>query len=201
MTDNINEEDYKKLKKVLDKTLHRFKNNLQTQLSLMNIQIATKRLYFDERKVIVDRMFALTHIYDLYYRNYEGQTLKIESQISLQSFMLKLYQHFNSTSNKIEFITKEIENVNVDVDDLLILSYILIEFSDFNQSLDDKLTLEISKNEKNVLFTFSFSGIVNHVNFYKKLENQFKILDLLVRQLKGSFDYENKFVKLSFPIL
>lgn len=201
MTYDINEEGYGKLKEVFDKTLHRFKNNLQTQLSLMNIQAATNRLYFDEKKVIVDRMFALTHIYDLHYNTRVDHNLSTDSEVSLQSFMLKLYQHLKSSTSKIDFKLIEISNVDVDIDDLLLLSYIVIEIDDYRKSLEDFLSLEIYRKEKKVFLKFSLSSIANHKEFNNLFKDQFKILDLLVSQLKGKFDYKKKFVRLSFPIL
>jgi len=200
MTNEI-KEDHEKLREVLDKTLHRFKNNLQTQLSLMNIQTSTNRSYFDDKKVIVDRIFALTHVYDLYYRSSKGESLSEDSSVSLQSFMLQFFQYLQTSTPKIDFDLIEISEVNVDVDNLLLLSYILVEINDFRKNLDDTLTIEISHKDSKVLFKFSFSSIENHENFHELFEDQYKIFDLMVMQLKGKFDYKKKFVRLSFPIL
>lgn len=197
---NINLDD-ERLNKVIGKTLHRFKNNLQTQLSLMNIQTATNRLYFDDKKVITDRMFALTYIYDLYYKTSKHEEFVEESLISLQSFILKFYEHLKSSTKEIEFKLVDISDVNVDVDDLLLLSYILLEINDFRQDLEDYLHLCISTKNKNVILKFSYSTIINHEKFYDLFESQFKILDLLVIQLKGKFNFKKKNVELSFPIL
>lgn len=195
------EEHKVNLNHVLDKTLHRFKNNLQTQLSLMNIQSSTNRSYFDDKKVIVDRVFALTQVYDLFYSTNKGESLSEDSAVSLQSFMLQFFQYLKSSSPKIDFELTEISEIEVDVDDLLLLSYILIEINDFRKSLDDFLNIEINHKSKNVFIKFSLSSIENHQNFQELFKNQFKILDLMVLQLKGKFDYKNKFVRLSFPIL
>ena len=92
MINNLQEHP-EKLREVLDKTLHRFKNNLQTQLSLMNIQSATNRNYFDDRKVIVDRIFALTYLYDLFYRTNKEEALPSDTLISLQSYLLQFLQY------------------------------------------------------------------------------------------------------------
>lgn len=189
---NENHEDHDKLKEVLDKTLHRFKNNLQTQLSLMNIQTATNRLYFDDKKVIVDRMFALTHIYNLLYRSNKASNIASESFAPLDVFMLQFYQYLKTSTAKIEFNFKEISKVNIDVDDLLLLSYIVLEFNDFRQSLDDNLYLEIYQNKRNIILNLSFLSLKNHLKFKSLFENHYKILDLLVAQLKGKFIYEKK---------
>ncbi|MFO7745406.1 MAG: histidine kinase dimerization/phosphoacceptor domain -containing protein [Psychroflexus sp.] len=200
MTNEI-KEDHEKLREVLDKTLHRFKNNLQTQLSLMNIQTSTNRSYFDDKKVIVDRVFALTHVYDLYYRSNKSESLSNDSSVSLQSFFLQFFQYLKTSTPKIDFDLLEVSEVDVDVDDLLLLSYILVEINDFRKSLDDNLNIEISHKDKNVLLKFSFSSIENHENFQELFKDQYKIFDLMVLQLKGKFDYKKKFVRLSFPIL
>lgn len=158
-------------------------------------------LYFDDKKVIVDRVFALTQVYDLFYSTNKGESLSEDSAVSLQSFMLQFFQYLKSSSPKIDFELTEISEIEVDVDDLLLLSYILIEINDFRKSLDDFLNIEINHKSKNVFIKFSLSSIENHQNFQELFKNQFKILDLMVLQLKGKFDYKNKFVRLSFPIL
>jgi len=68
-------------------------------------------------------------------------------------------------------------------------------------SLNDRLSLEFGHNTKNLSLKFSYSSIENHEKFYNLFEKEFKIFDLLVKQLKGKFDYKRKFVRLSFPIL
>lgn len=200
MTNEV-QEDQGELREVLDKTLHRFKNNLQTQLSLMNIQTATKREYFDDRKVIVDRIFALTHVYDLFYRSNKDDTFSHDSKVSIQSFMLQFIQYLKSSTTKIDFELIDISEVLIDVDDLLLLSYILVEVNDFRESLDDTLSLEIDQKDNKVNFKFAFSSIQNHEKFHELFKSQYKIFDLMVMQLKGKFDYRKKFVRLSFPIL
>lgn len=200
MTNGV-KEDHERLKEILDKTLHRFKNNLQTQLSLMNIQTSTNRSYFDDKTIIVDRIFALTHVYDLYYISNKEEYLPKDSRVSLQSFMLHFFQYLKNSSSKIDFELNDISEINVEVDDLLILSYIIIEINDFRKSLDDDLYFEIYHQNSKAIFNFSFSSIKTHENFHELFESQYKILDLLVMQLKGKFDYEKTYVKLSFPIL
>lgn len=199
--DNDVQEDHQNLTEILNKTLHRFKNNLQTQLSLMNIQTATNRSYYDDRKVIKDRIFALTHIYDLFYKTDKYEDLVHNSYVSLQSFMLHFFQYLNTSTPKINYNLVKISKTNVDVDDLLFLSYILVEINDFRKSLDDELLMEIGEKEKNVYFKFSFSSIDNHENFYELFKSQYKIFDLMVHQLRGKFEYKEKFVRLLFPIL
>jgi len=189
------------LKEILDKTLHRFKNNLQTQLSLMNIQSATNRQYFDDRKVIADRIFALTYLYDLFYRTNKEEALPSDTLISLQSYLLQFLQYLKSSTSEIDFELTDTSNLKAEVDDLLILAYILVEMNDFRMSLNDRLSLEFGHNKKNLSIKFSYSSIENHEKFYDLFENQFKIFDLLVKQLKGKFDYKKKFVRLLFPIL
>jgi two-component sensor histidine kinase len=93
MANNLNENN-EGVKEILDKTLHRFKNNLQTQLSLMNIQSATNRTYFDDRKVIVDRIFALTYLYDIFYRTNKEDTLPSDTFIYF--FNLICFNSFNT---------------------------------------------------------------------------------------------------------
>lgn len=190
-----------KLREVLDKTLHRFKNNLQTQLSLMNIQTSTNRSYFDDRTVIVDRVFALTNVYDLYYKSDKGESPSEDPLVSLQSFILQFFQYLKNSTPKIYFELKEISEVEVNVDDLLLISYILVEICDFRKSLDDDLYFEMSQKDNRLFLKFSFSSIENHENFHELFEDQYKIFDLMVMQLKGKFDYKKKFVRLSFPIL
>lgn len=193
--------DHDKLREVLDKTLHRFKNNLQTQLSLMNIQTATNRSYFDDKHVLVDRMFALTHVYDLYYVSNKEEDLPVDSRVSLQSFLYQFFQYLKNSSVKIEFDLNDISEIKIEVDDLLILSYIIIEINDFRKSLDDDLLFEVTHKNKKVHFRFSFSSLEDHQKFGELFEGQFKILDLMVMQLKGKMDYMSNYVKLTFPIL
>jgi hypothetical protein len=200
MIDNVQEHN-EKLREVLDKTLHRFKNNLQTQLSLMNIQSATNRQYFDDRKVIADRIFALTYLYDLFYRTNKEEVLPSDTMISLQSYLLQFLQYLQNSTSEIDFELTDTSNLKAEVDDLLILAYILVEMNDFRMSLNDRLSLEFGHNKKNLSIKFSYSSIENHEKFYDLFENQFKIFDLLVKQLKGKFDYKKKFVRLLFPIL
>jgi hypothetical protein len=200
MINNLQEHP-EKLREVLDKTLHRFKNNLQTQLSLMNIQSATNRHYFDDRKVIVDRIFALTYLYDLFYKTNKEEALPSDTFISLQSYLLQFLQYLKSSTPEIDFELIDTSHSRVEVDDLLILAYILVEMNDFRMSLNDRLFLEFSNNTKNLSLKFSYSSVENHENFYNLFEKEFKIFDLLVKQLKGKFDYKRKFVRLSFPIL
>ncbi|SDG87056.1 histidine kinase dimerization/phosphoacceptor domain -containing protein [Psychroflexus sediminis] len=195
------QEGQDQLREVLGKTLHRFKNNLQTQLSLMNIQTSTNRSYFDDKKVIVDRVFALTHIYDLYYRSNKDEYFPKDSRISLQSFLLQFFQYIKSSTTKIDYELHDMSEINVELDDLLLLSYIIIEINDFRKSLDDNLLLEIEHKEKKVHLKFSFSSIEDHQKFHELFKDQYKIFDLMVMQLKGKFDYKKKFVRLSFPIL
>jgi len=200
MIDKI-ENNRQLMNEVLDKTLHRFKNNLQTQLSLMNIQSATNRNYFDDRKVIVDRMFALTHVYDLFYNTrYEDNQVE-ESKVSIQTFMLQFIQYLKSTSTKIEFELTDISETKVDVDQLLLLSYIVVEINDFRKSLDDDMLLYIYRKDNIVGLKFKFSSLHSHMEFSEIFKDQYKIFDLMVMQLKGKFDYKKKFVRLSFPIL
>jgi len=200
MINNV-QEQHEKLREVLDETLHRFKNNLQTQLSLMNIQSATNRLYFDDRKVIVDRIFALTYLYDIFYRTNKEETLPSDTLISFQFYLLQFLQYLKSSTSEIDFELTDTSHLKVDVDDLLILAYILVEINDFRMSLNDRMVLEFSHNSKKVRLKFSFDSIENHEKFPDLFEKQFKIFDLLVKQLKGKFDYKKKFVRLSFPIL
>jgi hypothetical protein len=200
MINNLQEHP-EKLREVLDKTLHRFKNNLQTQLSLMNIQSATNRDYFDDRKVIVDRIFALTYLYDLFYKSNKEEDLPTDTFISLQSYLLQFLQYLKSSTSEIDFELIDTSLSKVEVDDLLILAYILVEMNDFRMSLNDRLSLEFGHNTKNLSLKFSYSSIENHEKFYNLFEKEFKIFDLLVKQLKGKFDYKRKFVRLSFPIL
>jgi hypothetical protein len=200
MIDNVQEHN-EKLREVLDKTLHRFKNNLQTQLSLMNIQSATNRQYFDNRKVIADRIFALTYLYDLFYRTNKEEALPSDTMISLQSYLLQFLQYLQNSTSEIDFELTDTSHLKVEVDDLLILAYILVEMNDFRMSLNDRLSLEFGQHKKNLSIKFSYSNIENHENFYIAFEKQFKIFDLLVKQLKGKFDYKKKFVRLLFPIL
>ena len=200
MIDNVQEHN-EKLREVLDKTLHRFKNNLQTQLSLMNIQSATNRQYFDDRKVIADRIFALTYLYDLFYRTNKEEVLPSDTMISLQSYLLQFLQYLQNSTSEIDFELTDTSNLKAEVDDLLILAYILVEMNDFRMSLNDRLSLEFGHNKKNLSIKFSYSSIENHEKFYDLFENQFKIFDLLVKQLKGKFDYKKKFVRLLFPII
>ncbi|EMY81566.1 histidine kinase [Psychroflexus gondwanensis] len=200
MINNLQEHP-EKLREVLDKTLHRFKNNLQTQLSLMNIQSATNRNYFDDRKVIVDRIFALTYLYDLFYKSNKEEDLPTDTFISLQSYLLQFLQYLKSSTSEIDFELIDTSLSKVEVDDLLILAYILVEMNDFRMSLNDRLSLEFGHNTKNLSLKFSYSSIENHEKFYNLFEKEFKIFDLLVKQLKGKFDYKRKFVRLSFPIL
>ncbi|PKG41577.1 histidine kinase [Psychroflexus sp. MES1-P1E] len=200
MTNNLNENS-DGLKEILDKTLHRFKNNLQTQLSLMNIQSATNRLYFDDRKVIVDRIFALTYLYDVFYRTNKEEALPSDTLISFQFYVLQFLQYLKSSTSEIDFELTGISHLKADVDDLLILAYILVEINDFRMSLNDRMVLDFSHNSKKISLKFSFDSIKNHEKFPDLFEKQFKIFDLLVKQLKGKFDYKKKFVRLSFPIL
>jgi len=200
MINNLQEHP-EKLREVLDKTLHRFKNNLQTQLSLMNIQSASNRNYFDDRKVIVDRIFALTYLYDLFYKSNKEEDLPTDTFISLQSYLLQFLQYLKSSTSEIDFELIDTSLSKVEVDDLLILAYILVEMNDFRMSLNDRLSLEFGHNTKNLSLKFSYSSIENHEKFYNLFEKEFKIFDLLVKQLKGKFDYKRKFVRLSFPIL
>jgi hypothetical protein len=200
MINNLQEHP-EKLREVLDKTLHRFKNNLQTQLSLMNIQSVTNRNYFDDRKVIVDRIFALTYLYDLFYKSNKEEDLPTDTFISLQSYLLQFLQYLKSSTSEIDFELIDTSLSKVEVDDLLILAYILVEMNDFRMSLNDRLSLEFGHNTKNLSLKFSYSSIENHEKFYNLFEKEFKIFDLLVKQLKGKFDYKRKFVRLSFPIL
>jgi hypothetical protein len=189
------------LKEILDKTLHRFKNNLQTQLSLMNIQSATNRQYFDDRKVIADRIFALTYLYDLFYRTNKEEALPSDTLISLQSYLLQFLQYLKSSTSEIDFELTDTSHLKVDVDDLLILAYILVEINDFRMSLNDRMVLEFSHNKKKLSIKFSYTSIENHEKFPDLFEKQFKIFDLLVKQLKGKYDYKKKFVRLLLPIL
>jgi len=189
------------LKEILDKTLHRFKNNLQNQLSLMNIQSATNRQYFDDRKVIADRIFALTYLYDLFYRTNKEEALPSDTLISLQSYLLQFLQYLKSSTSEIDFELTDTSHLKVDVDDLLILAYILVEINDFRMSLNDRMVLEFSHNKKKLSIKFSYTSIENHEKFPDLFEKQFKIFDLLVKQLKGKYDYKKKFVRLLLPIL
>jgi hypothetical protein len=200
MINNVQNHD-EKLREVLDKTLHRFKNNLQTQLSLMNIQSTTNRQYFDDRKVIADRIFALTYLYDLFYRTNKEEALPSDTFISLQSYLLQFLQYLKSSTSELDFELTDTSNLKAEVDDLLILAYILVEMNDFRMSLNDRLSLDFGHNKKNLSIKFSYSSIENHEKFYDIFEKQFKIFDLLVKQLKGKFDYKKKFVRLLFPIL
>jgi|GEM_PF-1044853 hypothetical protein len=200
MTNNLKENN-EGVKEILDKTLHRFKNNLQTQLSLMNIQSSTNRTYFDDRKVIVDRIFALTYLYDIFYRTNKEDTLPSDTFIYFQSYVLQFLQYLKSSTSEIDFELTDTSHLKVDVDDLLILAYILVEINDFRMSLNDRMVLEFNHNSKKVKLKFSFDKIENHEKFPDLFEKQFKIFELLVKQLKGKFDYKQKFVRLSFPIL
>ena len=200
MTNNLKENN-EGVKEILDKTLHRFKNNLQTQLSLMNIQSSTNRTYFDDRKVIVDRIFALTYLYDIFYRTNKEDTLPSDTFIYFQSYMLQFLQYLKSSTSEIDFELTDTSHLKVDVDDLLILAYILVEINDFRMSLNDRMVLEFNHNSKKVKLKFSFDKIENHEKFPDLFEKQFKIFELLVKQLKGKFDYKQKFVRLSLPIL
>ena len=200
MTNNLKENN-EGVKEILDKTLHRFKNNLQTQLSLMNIQSSTNRTYFDDRKVIVDRIFALTYLYDIFYRTNKEDTLPSDTFIYFQSYMLQFLQYLKSSTSEIDFELTDTSHLKADVDDLLILAYILVEINDFRMSLNDRMVLEFNHNSKKVKLKFSFDKIENHEKFPELFEKQFKIFELLVKQVKGTFDYKQKFVRLSFPIL
>jgi hypothetical protein len=200
MSDDV-QKGHENCKGVLDQTLHRFKNNLQTQLSLMNIQSSTNRAYFDDQKVIVDRIFALTNVYDLYYRSRKDESAESKPLVSLQSFMIQFAQYLKSSTTKFDYELSGVSDANVDLDDLLLLSYILIEINDFRKSLDDYLFVELSLKYKKVVLKFNFSSIEDHENFHDHFKNQYKILDLMVLQLKGKFEYKKKFVRLSFPIL
>ena len=200
MPNNL-EENNEGVKEILDKTLHRFKNNLQTQLSLMNIQSSTNRIYFDDRKVIVDRIFALTYLYDIFYRTNKEDTLPSDTFIYFQSYVLQFLQYLKSSTSEIDFELTDTSHLKADVDDLLILAYILVEINDFRMSLNDRMVLEFNHNSKKVKLKFSFDKIENHEKFPDLFEKQFKIFELLVKQLKGKFDYKQKFVRLSFPIL
>jgi len=200
MPNNL-EENNEGVKEILDKTLHRFKNNLQTQLSLMNIQSSTNRTYFDDRKVIVDRIFALTYLYDIFYRTNKEHTLPSDTFIYFQSYVLQFLQYLKSSTSEIDFELTDTSHIKADVDDLLILAYILVEINDFRMSLNDRMVLEFNHNSKKVKLKFSFDKIENHEKFPDLFEKQYKIFELLVKQLKGTFDYKQKFVRLSFPIL
>ncbi|WP_019038640.1 histidine kinase dimerization/phosphoacceptor domain -containing protein [Psychroflexus tropicus] len=194
-------ENQEQVKEVLDQTLHRFKNNLQTQLSLMNIESATHRKYFDDRKVVMDRIFALTHIYDLYYKSDKHEFSVEKPLVSLQSFMLLFIQYLKGSTTKIDYELSEVASVDVKLDDLLLLSYILIEFEDFRKSLEDSIFIQFSKKEKRLSLTLNYFNINDHEKFYDLFHDQYKLLDLMVMQLKGKFEYKKKFIRLSFPIL
>ena len=179
-------ENQEQLKEVLDQTLQRFKNNLQTQLSLMNIESATHRKYFDDRKVVMDRIFALTHIYDLYYKSDKHDFSVEKPLVSLQSFMLLFIQYLKGSTTKIDYELSEVTSVDANLDDLLLLSYILIEFEDFRKSLEDSIFIQFSKKEKRLSLTLNYFSINDHEKFYDIFQEQYKLLDLMVNQKSKS---------------
>jgi hypothetical protein len=115
--------------------------------------------------------------------------------------MLQFLQYLKSSTSEIDFELTDTSHLKADVDDLLILAYILVEINDFRMSLNDRMVLEFNHNSKKVKLKFSFDKIENHEKFPELFEKQFKIFELLVKQVKGTFDYKQKFVRLSFPIL
>lgn len=200
MSKEIEEEQGEELKNILDNTLHRLKNNLQTQLSLMNIQNTQSKSYFDEKKVIKDRFFALTYVYDLYYTSVKNQIQIEDPTLSLPTFLSKFSQYFKTSKSLIQIQFKNIADINLNVDNLLLLSYIIVEINDFSKMLDEKINLEINQKHEKVFYKFSFLTLENHENFRVLFKDQLKVFDLMVLQLKGKLDYKKKFVRLSFPI-
>ena len=194
------EDEQGKLKNILDHTLHRLKNNLQTQLSLINLQTIPSKSYFDEKKVIKDRFFALTYVYDLYYTSVKNQIQIEDPTLSLPTFLSKFSQYFKTSKSLIQIQFKNIADINLNVDNLLLLSYIIVEINDFSKMLDEKINLEINQKHEKVFYKFSFLTLENHENFRVLFKDQLKVFDLMVLQLKGKLDYKKKFVRLSFPI-
>lgn len=200
MSKEIEEEQGEELKNVLDNTLHRLKNNLQTQLSLMNIQNTQSKSYFDEKKVIKDRFFALTYVYDLYYTSIKNDSRIEDTKLSFHAFFLKFYQYFETSGSLIKMQLKNTTDLKVGVDDLLLLSYIIIEINDFSKTLEKQIDLEINQKYKAVFFKFSFINLDNHENFKLQFKDHLEVFNLIVLQLKGKIELEKKHVRLSFPI-
>lgn len=189
------------LKEALEVTLHRFKNNLQTQMSLMNIQASTQRVYCNEKKVIMDRMFALSQLYDLLYNRTKAEDSYIKSHISFQSYILQYFQHLKASTSDIKFELNNTESLQFNLDDLLVLSYILIEIEDFRMSLHDSLAISFDTMDSNLIIKISFNSISSHTTFPILFKDKFKIFELLTKQLKVQIDYKNEYVKLSLPTL
>lgn len=189
------------LKEALEVTLHRFKNNLQTQMSLMNIQSSTQRVYCNEKKVIMDRMFALSQLYDLLYKRVKVEDSLIKSHVSFQTYILQFLQYLKTSTPDIEFELNNTETLKLKIDDLLILSYILIEVEDFRMSLSDSLAISFVNSSSYLTIKISFDSIKTHIDFPILFKDQFKIFELLTKQLKVQIDYKNDYVKLSLPTL
>lgn len=183
----------------IERTLHRLKNNLQTQMGLLQIQDATQRNYFNEKKVITDRMFALTLAYDSYHSNVKSDQ-STEPQLPLQQFLSQFIQHLNVSEHIVEFKVNEIDKQELKLNDILVLAYLITEFVDFGQLLQKKLLINYFIIDKNVILNFSFKDLTNLNEFKLKYEAEFRILNLLKSQLKATLEFNKATINLLIPI-
>ncbi|WP_127844789.1 hypothetical protein [Psychroflexus aestuariivivens] len=183
----------------IERTLHRLKNNLQTQMGLLQIQEATQRNYFNEKKVITDRMFALTLAYDSYHSNVKSDQ-STEPQLPLQQFLSQFTQHLNVSEHTTQFKVSEIDEHAMKLNDILVLAYFIIEFVDFSLLLERKLQIDYNILNKNINLTFSFKDLTNYSDFKYKYESKFKIINILKSQLKATLEISKTSINLLIPI-
>ena len=67
-----------------------------------------------------------------------------DALLSFHTFLSEFAQYFKTTKSLIQIQFKDISDMKLTIDEVLLFSYIIVEITDFSKMLDTKIYLEIN---------------------------------------------------------
>ena len=184
---------------LLQEVHHRVKNNLTVLNSLLYIQAdesndkETKRILKECQGRIQSMALVHQNLYDV----------DDASEVNLNSFLEQLiYESQEIFGNQNLKISKKIETnaIHFGMSFTVFLGLILNELITnsfkyaFSDNGENKMKIELKKEENKFVLTYSDSGrgLPNYFDFKKSSGFGFKLIQIMINQIRGSLDYSKK---------
>lgn len=198
IANNILKEKFKEKEALVQEIHHRVKNNLQFVNSIINMQTNVLQNQ-QETTILIDtsrriRSMALVHEM-LYNKNNE-------SGINMSQYLNELINNINDLTNhsekKIDF-KLNVQELFFDVTKATAIGMIVSELVSnsikhaFNKTINPQIKVELTQIKQShyqLLYTDSGPGMPKEYNKTNKLG--MRLIDIFSRQIKGSYDFENK---------